>query len=162
MGSYLSLVWSQNSGLKPIFQCNTKPLMLRVRVWQYPQHKTFALTIPTCWYPKSQWEALRPQRKALLTQREAWRTQCKPTEYSSRWVRKGWVCIGHVNSMLFLSISFALGSQWECNFQWDMDFGLILSNLHMFELGWRSVVHPMNACNLHQHVRSQIIDNENL
>ena len=30
------------------------------------------------------------------------------------------VRVGHVHFMLFVSISFALGSQRECSFQWNM------------------------------------------
>ena len=31
-------------------------------------------------------------------------------------------CIGHVHFMLFVSISFELGSEHECSFQWNMGF----------------------------------------
>ena len=45
-------------------------------------------------------------RKALWTQRE-------PAEYSSRWVREGWVCVcvGHVDFVLFVLFLFALATQ---------------------------------------------------
>ena len=31
-------------------------------------------------------------------------------------------CVGHVHFMLFVPISFALGSQRECSFQWNMGY----------------------------------------
>ena len=33
-------------------------------------------------------------------------------------------CVGHVDFMMFVSISFALGSQHKCSFQWNMGFTL--------------------------------------
>ena len=30
----------------------------------------------------------------------------EPAEYGSCWVREGWVCVGHVDFMLFVSIFF--------------------------------------------------------
>ena len=37
-------------------------------------------------------------------------------------------CIGHVHFMLFVSISFAIGSQRKCSLQWNM--GFYISFLH--------------------------------
>ena len=47
-------------------------------------------------------------------------TQCKPVEYTSRWVISRWHRIGDVDFTLFVSISFVLGSQRKRNFQWNM------------------------------------------
>ena len=33
-----------------------------------------------------------------------------------------WACVGHVHFILFVSISFALGSQRKGSFQWNMGF----------------------------------------
>ena len=33
-------------------------------------------------------------------------------------------CVGHVHSMLFVSIAFALGSQHKCSFHWNMGLNL--------------------------------------
>ena len=41
---------------------------------------------------------------------EALWTQHETKEYSSHWVFKGLVCVGHVDFMLFVSISFALAA----------------------------------------------------
>ena len=43
------------------------------------------------------------------------KTQCQSVEY--RW---RWVCVVHVDFMLFVSISFALASQSEPSIQWNM------------------------------------------
>ena len=40
-----------------------------------------------------------------------------------QWVREGWVCVGHVHFMLFVSCSLALGSQHEHKFL--VEYGLI-------------------------------------
>ena len=37
-------------GVKPIFHCDAKYLVLGVGVGQCPQSENFALAIPTCWY----------------------------------------------------------------------------------------------------------------
>ena len=37
---------------KPIFNGDTKTLVLGRRVWQYPQRESIALGIPKCWYLK--------------------------------------------------------------------------------------------------------------
>ena len=43
-------------------------------------------------------------------------------EYSLRWVREGWVCVGHVYFMLFVSCFLALGTKREHIFWWNMGF----------------------------------------
>ena len=42
--------------------------------------------------------------------------QHKQVEYASRWVISHWHHVGHVDFMLFVSISFAFGSQHEPDF----------------------------------------------
>ena len=108
-----------------IFHCNAKPLALGLRFGLYPQHETFALSKPTCWYSKSS----RYQREPPLTQREAPLTQCeppqpqrKPVEYSTGRALLRWHRIGHVDFMLFVSITFVLGTQREPGFWWNMGF----------------------------------------
>ena len=51
----------------------------------------------------------------------------KPVEYRLRWVPTQNSGVGHVHFMFFVLISFALGSQHEPSFQWNM--GL---NLHLY------------------------------
>ena len=46
--------------------------------------------------------------------------QCKQVEYSPRWSPGVGACIGHVHFRFFVLISFALGSQLEPLFQWNM------------------------------------------
>ena len=63
------------------------------------------------------------QREAPLTQHDPPPPpQHEPMEYSSHWVCEDWIRVRHVHFMLFVSISFALGSQRERVFQWNMGF----------------------------------------
>ena len=50
----------------------------------------------------------------------------KPVEYRLRWVPTQNSGVGHVHFMFFVLISFALGSQREPSFQWNMGFSLQL------------------------------------
>ena len=50
--------------------------------------------------------------------------QCESVEYGSHWVCESWVYIGHVDFMLFVSISFALCSQCERVFWWNMGLSM--------------------------------------
>ena len=75
--------------------------------------------IPTCWYPKSLVDPTGSQCKHIIP---------NATPNASRWnigcigsPRVG-AHVGHVHFKLFVSISFALGSQRERGFQWNMDF----------------------------------------
>ena len=43
---------------------------------------------------------------------------CEPPT-SSRWVRQSWVCVGHVDFMLFVLFLVALGTQRKRNIQWN-------------------------------------------
>ena len=62
----------------------------------------------------------------LYTQWDHLSTQCKPNAW--RWnigcVGSPWIGahVGHLHFMLFVSISFALGSQREHSLQWNMGF----------------------------------------
>ena len=56
--------------------------------------------------------------------------QHEPMEYSSRWVCKDWVCIGHVDFML-VSISFVLGCQHDRNFWRNVGFSVY--RRHLFQ-----------------------------
>ena len=62
----------------------------------YLQCKHFVLSIPTCWYPKN--------------------LNVYPNPNANPWniVWVGYTRVGHVDFMLFVSFSFALGSQCEC------------------------------------------------
>ena len=104
-----------------------------------PKLTIFALPIPTCWYlktqtdptrkpPRTKHEAPLVQRKPPWTQRKpnASPTQAQRKPNASRW-NIGCVgspydgaCVGHVYYMLFVSISFALGTQREPGFWWNM------------------------------------------
>ena len=103
-----------------IFHQNMNPFALGLRVGYGPQYEQFTLPIPTCWYHKSlvdSTQTLMDISEPMWTQREL---QCEPVEYGSRWVCESWVCVGHVDFMSFLSISFILGSRCECIFWWNM------------------------------------------
>ena len=78
------------------FQCNSP-----IRSTKLQQGYRFNMLVST--------NPLDPTR----TQREP---QCKLIEYGSRWVCEGCVCVGHVNFMLFVPFSCALGSQHKSGF----------------------------------------------
>ena len=135
--------------LKPIFHCNTKHLALGVRVEQYPQRESFVLGIPTCCYLKTLKFALPPTRmlkKNLINLFTNIRQMCR----ISFFLANAKICVtpnanpqgkrwnigrvgsprqnsrgGHVDFMLFVSLSLALGSQREHNFQWNMGLGVL-------------------------------------
>ena len=95
--------------LKPILYCNAKPFALGRHV-SVPQLDHFALDIPTCWYPKSLADPTQvPMNPTRVT------PNAKP---NSSWWNIACVGspsvgarVGHVHFVLFMSISFALGSQ---------------------------------------------------
>ena len=74
--------------------------------WVSPPTRNFALARPTCWYLKTLKFAVPP-----MSTRNAgeWNIVCigSPTQY---------LCVGHVNFIFLVSISFALGPV----FQWNM------------------------------------------
>ena len=128
--------------LKPIFHCDAKPFALDPGVGLDPQRHNFALEIPTCWYLKTRKFAFSPTPNLKVV--------LPPTRNpnASQW-NKGcigfktqFLCVGHVHFMLFVSISFTLGSKRKRSFQWNMGFtifrnppghfriGADLSNLH--------------------------------
>ena len=91
--------------VKPIFHCEAKPCALGPRI--DPHCHNFALGIPTFCYLKMLKFALPP----------------RPTPNASRWNIGGvgsptrGAGVGHVDFMLYVSISFALVSQRERSFQ---------------------------------------------
>ena len=113
--------------LKPIFHCNAKLLPnTKFRVGGIVQRESptrnFALGIPTCWYSKMPKFALSPMQTlkfALPPTRNPnasqWNVGCVGSPGFG-------ACIGLVHFMLFVSISFALGSQREHSFQSNMGF----------------------------------------
>ena len=100
---------------KPIFHCNAKPLVLGVRIGQYPKVRILR------WVYQIQFSLPpTPNLKFALTP--------KQTPNASQW-NIGCVGspgvgtrVGHVHFMLFVSISFVLGSQRRCSFQCNMSF----------------------------------------
>ena len=44
-------------------------------------------------------------------------------KYCLRWVLEGWVCVGHVDLMLFVSFLFALGI--KCKHIFLVEYGLV-------------------------------------
>ena len=108
--------------LKPTFHYDAKPFALGPRVGLDPQRHNFVLGIPTCWYLKWLKFELPP------TQMLKFVLPPTPTPNTSRWniasVRspKQNSRVGHVDFMLFVSLSLSLGSQREHNFQWNMGF----------------------------------------
>ena len=75
--------------------------------------RTFALVILICWYLNMLKFALPP----MLNIKFALSLMQNPN--ASQW---NIGCVWHVHFMLFVSISFALGTQRERNFQWNMGF----------------------------------------
>ena len=119
-----------NDYLKPIFHCDAKILAgyyLGCCVGQYSQRESFALGIPTCWNLKMLKFALPPMpnlKFALPPMRtpnaSQWNIGCVGTPGVGTHV-------GHVHFILFVSISFALGSQCKRGFQWNMGLRLPLT-----------------------------------
>ena len=103
-------------------QC--EPLHVGVSRWSRPPSDDFTLPITTCWYLKKKADPTQtpiyPMRPPIY-QRDP---QREPVEYGSRWVCESWVYIGHVDFMLFVSISFALGSQCKLIFWWNMGLSM--------------------------------------
>ena len=106
--------------IKPIFHCNTKPLVLAPRIGLDTQHVEFVLPIPTCWYLKSLADTVGPPNTSqyCLTwinnaQREPIMTNASPN--TSKWntACASWVCAGHVHFMLLMSISYV----WNIGFE---------------------------------------------
>ena len=106
--------------LKPIFHQNAKYLASGGGVGQCPRRQTFASGIPTCWYiltlPPT------PMLKFALPP--------TPTPDASQWniggVGSSGVGAGVGHFMLFMSISFASGTQRKPVFWWNMGFKVFL------------------------------------
>ena len=108
----------------PIFHCNAILLALGPRVGLDPQRHNFALGIPTCWYLKTLIFVLPRMRTLKFANLE-----CEQVEYRSP-MQSSRVCL--VDFKLFVSLSFALGSQHEHNFQWNMGFIVLPYFLPLF------------------------------
>ena len=65
-------------------------------------------------------------------------------------------CVGHVDFMLFVSMSFALGSQREPSIQWNM--GLKMINSHMYTTIMLIRHRQMHSWNQHLHATIHIIE----
>ena len=82
----------------------------------------FALPVPTWWYLKTLKFALPP------TQTLKFALPRTPTLNTIRWKisvvgsQTQIFCVGHVDFRLFVSLSLALASQCEHNFQWNMGY----------------------------------------
>ena len=96
-----SLLFKPISFIEPIFHCNAKPLTLG------PIISNASQSCPI---------------RASNAQREPQRL---PVEYSLHSVHESLVCIGHVQFMLFVSITFPLGSQLKQGFWWNIGFTLL-------------------------------------
>ena len=107
--SHVDKDWGRGS-VKPIFHCDAKTLTLGRRFGQYNECKSFALRIQTCWSLKTLKFALPPTRTLNFRY-----PQCEPLMQR----------VGHVDFMLFGTLSLALGSQREYNFQWNMGLRVI-------------------------------------
>ena len=121
-----------NKSIKPIFHCNAKLLASGLRVklgeishWVSPQ-------LPTCWYLKSFMESTPTLKFALPpTPTLKFALPPTPTPNASRWNIGGIgspkqnSCVGHVDFMLFVSISFVLVSQLELSFQLHMSLRVL-------------------------------------
>ena len=96
-----------------IFHCNAKYLASGVGVGQCPRRQNVALEIPTCWY-------------ILALPSAKFASPPRPTPDASQWNIGGIGSpkqnfrVGHVHFMLFMSISFASGTQRKLVFRWNM------------------------------------------
>ena len=106
----VKFLYSDRSSLKPIFHQNVNPLELKLG--GITQSETSLLAIPTCWCPRSladpTWTPSKPNANPLWTQSNP---TCEQVEYGCIWSPHVGARIGHVEFMLFVSISFVLGSQ---------------------------------------------------
>ena len=102
--------------LKSIFHCDAKIFALGPCVGLDPLRQNFASGIPTCWYLKTRKFALPPTpnlKFALPPTRNLnashWNIGCVGSQMQiSR--------IGHIHFIFFVSISFALGSQFPVEY----------------------------------------------
>ena len=113
--------------IKPIFHCNPKPIAFGLCIGCGPQCERFMLLIPTCWYLKS---LANPKQSLADPTQSIPDPTCthgpiaSPTQAGLIGSPHFGVCISHVDFMLFVSISFALGSQRKRNSWWNMGFRL--------------------------------------
>ena len=104
------------SHLGSLFHCDAKPFALGPHVGFDPQCHNFALGIPTCWYKKTLKFVLPPTLMLKFA------LPPTSTPNASRWnigsvgSPIGGAGIGHVDFMLFVSISFALVSQFPVEY----------------------------------------------
>ena len=88
--------------------------------WGAHPRRKFLLAIPACWYLKTLKFALAQTRNIQFVlppmqnpNASQWNIGCVPTQNFR---------VGHVHFILFVSISFVLGSQRERSFQQNMGF----------------------------------------
>ena len=113
-------------GLKPIFHCDTKPLALGPGIGLDPQRHTFAS--PNAKYPNMLIYFGQNLAKICVTPTPNLKFALPPTPTpdASQWNIGGvgpsgiGAGVGHVYFRLFVSRSFAFGSQRKRSFQWNM------------------------------------------
>ena len=109
--------------LKPILLWDAKYLASGVGVGQCPRRQNFALEIPTCWYLGA-----NAKCKICVTPNTKYKICVTPDANpdASQWNIGGVgfatqdFRAGYVHFMLFMSISFASGTQRKLVFQWNM------------------------------------------
>ena len=111
---------ANTSNLKPIVHCDAKPFTLGPGVGSDPQRHNFALGIQTCQYLKTLKFVLPPTPTSNAS-------RCNIGGVGSPMQGAG---VGNVLFFFCLLVSFALGSQREPSFQWDMGFKPLIC--HMF------------------------------
>ena len=94
--------------VKPIFQCNAKPFALGTFASPNPR-------IPTCWYFFALGDANFSRHPTQNPNASQWNIGCVGFQTQNS-------CVGHVHFILFVSISFALGSQRKHIF--SVEYGL--------------------------------------
>ena len=53
--------------------------------------------------------------------------------------------VGHIHFMLFVSISFAFGSQRECSFQWNMGFRILIQTVKNHASHVKLILYSLNC-----------------
>ena len=100
--------------------CKAYIPLRRKQIGLVPQRHYFVLGIPTCWYLKMLKFAFPPTQNIKFA--------FPPTQNpnASQWnidyvgsLALG-LCVGHVHFIIFVLISFALGSRRKRSFQWNM------------------------------------------
>ena len=106
--------------VKPIFHCDAKPFAFGSWRWLRPPMPQFCVGGTNMLVSKNSKICVTPTQKVKFA------LPPTPTPNASRWNIDGVGSptqnsrVGHVDFMLFGSISFALGSQREPSIQWNM------------------------------------------